>query len=75
MSQETGEIGSYKGYELSNYYCEEKSIICFGKTVHPNCTRYDVNRGPLKNYLDIPLIKFSNKEDVIARIEKLIVFS
>jgi hypothetical protein len=75
--------GNYKIYKLLNNYLESKSYLVFGQDLSDISAGYDWTMDPRfsslsKHNLDqiqTSLIKFTNKEEIVDRLSKLIVFS
>lgn len=77
----------FKVYKLLNDYGGSKSTIVFGRHPSENIVRSDagvINRQQYGNYyssafnldmIQVPLIKFSSKEETMERISKLLIFS
>lgn len=79
MSERIGDTNMFKICKLLNDYRSDCSNIVYGKNSYEHLTRADWGTlSPPMDSLDfmqVPLIKFSNKEETMDRISKLMLFS
>ena len=66
---------SFKNFVLINDYLAGKSSFVLEKSASPLNVRYDHVHVPNESYTQTSLIKFTNKEETMERLKKLLVFS
>lgn len=70
----------YKVYKLYNQYDSNSSdLFCGYKINHPRAAKYNTVLGAhtksCQNISNVGIINFTNRDDVISRIDKLLLFS